>query len=666
MTCPGHNVISRGGKTFPLCWTDSEGHCACGRGHSDKEAGKAPLTPNGVHDGTGDVSQVDRWQGEFPEANWAATGHTYIDIDDAELAAALKDDVALRAENFLVETPRRNGLHIHLKETAPTSTRSRILKTADGRRIGELRRDGQYVVAPGSKLAGKPYRILADNPPQQVADAENWVRGILQGFDVQLDDAGEKVGTDTDNDTGNDANDSFDGWEDVDPEAALARAVAALGSYDAARLIGILNAPENYTAKYPSISEMDFATVSMLLKAGLDKAEVVAAWRRSQLGQRRKAQFRDDYVARTLSMAWAHVGRDGKGGSGGEGIYTLSPENGNAADLLETPADMAEEGVDGEVEWHVHGLVGGGKTTLIVALPKVGKTTFVLKKVRASLDETPFIGLASKPMRLLYLTEENKPSFLQALKRAGLDSATDIKIIRRDRVRASWSDFAAQLPKLCEDNDFDVVIVDTILRWWGLPEKGENDSGTILKALEPLARLAAQGVAVVLVHHLRKMEGEEGTQAGGSRALAAAVDILVELRRSGDSPNRRVLTCYSRFDETPANLVIELGNDGYTALGDLDSVELKALKAKVLDVLPEAEEDPETRDDIAKAAGINRGQVSRALKTLDDEGLVERTGTGKRGDPYRFRKRGAGYRGSPPKTESEEEPNGTSEADDGQ
>ena len=57
MTCPGHNVISRGGKTFPLCWTDSEGHCACGRGHSDKEAGKAPLTPNGVHDGTGDVSE---------------------------------------------------------------------------------------------------------------------------------------------------------------------------------------------------------------------------------------------------------------------------------------------------------------------------------------------------------------------------------------------------------------------------------------------------------------------------------------------------------------------------------------------------------------------------------------------------------------------------------
>ena len=170
---------------------------------------------------------------------------------------------------------------------------------------------------------------------------------------------------------------------------------------------------------------------------------------------------------------------------------------------------------------------------------------------------------------------------------------------------------------------------------------------------------------MLLAHHLRKMEGEEGTQAGGSRALAAAVDILLELRRS-DKPNRRLLTGYSRFDETPASLVIELGDDGYAALGDAATVQLRADVERVWDALPEAGEDPEERDEIARAAGVNRGQVTKALRKLDEDGRIERTGAGKRGEPHKFRKGGKTLIWAPPKEESGAASDGSQEEHDGQ
>jgi predicted ATP-dependent serine protease len=324
---------------------------------------------------------------------------------------------------------------------------------------------------------------------------------------------------------------------------------------------------------------------------------------------------------------------------GGEPIYReFPPNNGNLSDLLESPTDLASTDVEGQ-EWQgVKGLVGKGRVLLLSALPKAGKTTFLLELLRAAKEGRNFIGLDTTPMRILFLSEENKPSLRQALERAGLESADEIRILRKHRLRQAWPELVTQLPAVCWSGRFDVVIIDTILRWWALERKGENDSATILESFEPLAALANQGVAVILVHHLRKADGEEGTQARGSGALAAAVDIIAELRRdSACHPKRRVLTCFSRFDETPENLVIELGEGGYIALGDSASVALDDLIRRVRDALPPPFAEAINRDELAEASGLRRGEVSRAMKAM--EGEFDRLGAGKKGDPHRYRRK---------------------------
>jgi hypothetical protein len=94
----------------------------------------------------------------------------------------------------------------------------------------------------------------------------------------------------------------------------------------------------------------------------------------------------------------------------------------------------------------------------------------------------------------------------------------------------------------------------------------ENDAAQVQEALTPLLSLVEDGRALLAVHHLGKRDGEEGTGARGSTALAAAVDVLLELRRlDPKEPNnpRRVLKGYGRFDAVPHELVIELGPNGY-------------------------------------------------------------------------------------------------------
>ena len=172
---------------LPLCWTDGDGECACGRGHASKGAGKVPLTPHGVKNATTNAELVDYWATKWPNANWgvACTAVTVMDIDDAELAAQLKADAEFIAQHFVVSTPRRGGLHLYLVEENPAQ-QSRVLSSQDGRRLGELQRGGRYVVGPGSRIAGRQYRALTNNPPAKVEDAEEWLAEMFERYGVVL------------------------------------------------------------------------------------------------------------------------------------------------------------------------------------------------------------------------------------------------------------------------------------------------------------------------------------------------------------------------------------------------------------------------------------------------------------------------------------------------
>jgi hypothetical protein len=106
------------------------------------------------------------------------------------------------------------------------------------------------------------------------------------------------------------------------------------------------------------------------------------------------------------------------------------------------------------------------------------------------------------------------------------------------------------------------VVFDTLANLW--PVRDETSAADVGAALAPVHRLTP-GRAVLLVHHLRKSDGAEGTGSRGSGALAGFVDIIVELRRQKPAldpgQRRRVLSGYGRYDAIPAEWVVELTDE---------------------------------------------------------------------------------------------------------
>jgi len=155
--------------------------------------------------------------------------------------------------------------------------------------------------------------------------------------------------------------------------------------------------------------------------------------------------------------------------------------------------------------------------------------------------------------------------------------------------------------------------------------------------MHPLLRAAADGIGVILTRHERKSGGEVGDSGRGSSAFAGAVDIVLSLRRPEGNANKthRVLQALSRFSETPAELLIELTETGYVALGDPHEAALKQAKGSILATIPKSETEAADLKELTANSKVPRSTVQRAVEEFLAESVLSRTGEGKRGSPYR-------------------------------
>jgi DNA-binding transcriptional ArsR family regulator len=96
---------------------------------------------------------------------------------------------------------------------------------------------------------------------------------------------------------------------------------------------------------------------------------------------------------------------------------------------------------------------------------------------------------------------------------------------------------------------------------------------------------------------------------------------------------RRVLSVYSRYE--PFEVVIRWNGGGeYETLGSPADYSAEAQRERLLEAL--AELGTATTLELAKAVELPHATASKRLSELEAAGQVVRTGTGKRGDPYRW------------------------------
>jgi len=293
--------------------------------------------------------------------------------------------------------------------------------------------------------------------------------------------------------------------------------------------------------------------------------------------------------------------------------------------------------------WIGEGFLARESTTLLSAMPKVGKTTLLAHKLRAMENGSEFCGRKMQASRVLYVTEESETRWAE--RRDELSLGNHLSFMIRPFLNKpdaeSWRAFLTYCTGILKTRPVDVIVFDTISNLW--PVVNENDASEVTAALMPL-RTLTNGAALLLVHHLKKGDGKEGTGSRGSGALTAWVDIIIEVRRyqpDNLQDRRRVLTGFGRWDDVLSELVVELLPDGtaFRGHGDKQAMVRAEIRNTLLAVLP-TEAPGFTYDQIGKEwpeeEGPRRQTLIGVLKQGADLGTWIRSGDGKKGSPYRF------------------------------
>jgi hypothetical protein len=197
------------------------------------------------------------------------------------------------------------------------------------------------------------------------------------------------------------------------------------------------------------------------------------------------------------------------------------------------------------ISYVVPGLVVEG-LTLLAGKPKIGKSWLALDwSLAAAYGGTACGSIRCDKGDVLYCALEDnyrrlKSRMMQLLPNADLPERLTLwtSIPRFDKGGLDelrwWAD-AAERPRL--------IVLDTLACVRARRSAKDNAYETDYAALSPLQQFASElNLAVVVVHHLRKLESDDPLDAiSGTTGLAGAADSVLVLRRNGEG-----ITLYGR------------------------------------------------------------------------------------------------------------------------
>jgi hypothetical protein len=285
-----------------------------------------------------------------------------------------------------------------------------------------------------------------------------------------------------------------------------------------------------------------------------------------------------------------------------------------------------------EARWAVPGVLPEG-VTILAGKPKIGKSWLGLGLGIAVGSGGRALGqIAVEPGEALYMGLEDNVRRLQKRMRkmlanreapASLEVTTDWPQLDEGGVEA----LAAWLDKR---PDARLVVIDTLKKI--RPREAGSRSWYDLdyEALEPLIPLASgQGVAILVVHHLRKLEaGDPLDMISGSTGLTGGVDGAMVLKRDRGKQDA-TLVVDGRDIEEPSELALRWDADiaSWSLMGDAEEYRQSEERRRIMDLLVQMDE-PMYPKDIAEALDKNRSTTRVLLANMKQDGQVEDTGRG--------------------------------------
>ena len=288
------------------------------------------------------------------------------------------------------------------------------------------------------------------------------------------------------------------------------------------------------------------------------------------------------------------------------------------------------------VDWVITGLAAQGSTTCLSAWWKVGKTELLFAALAAMQQGKPFLGFATKPGHVIYLTEDPLDAWSEKIARWQL--CDTVHWIQYHKMYGKpWPVILDYALNQVMKYGAHTLVVDTYAQWMGLQGEEENNSGDVLRVVTPLKVAAEQHhFAAILPAHDRKSGGEYGTAIRGSGALPGAVDIILGMSyvsaQAQEDDGTRLLRGLGRYREIPRVLAIKLTDDGYEqiAMPAGGPTEGQINRARIKDACAF---QPRTVEEIAAATQLAEPTVQRHVTKLAKEGELDPDMTKR---PYKY------------------------------
>ena len=175
------------------------------------------------------------------------------------------------------------------------------------------------------------------------------------------------------------------------------------------------------------------------------------------------------------------------------------------------------------ISWIWEGVVAEGAVTLLSAPEKVGKTTLLSLLLDRRRAGGELLGGTVFPGKTVLCSEENDA--LWALRQPPLDFGPDLLFHAPDGdfpSRGRWKRYIDDLLELSfRDNPFDLLVIDTAVRFLPL---GERNKKTLAWALAQLSLVADGPVGVLILNQSRNVQ----------RPLAAFAELFIDWDDQGE------------------------------------------------------------------------------------------------------------------------------------
>jgi predicted transcriptional regulator len=295
-------------------------------------------------------------------------------------------------------------------------------------------------------------------------------------------------------------------------------------------------------------------------------------------------------------------------------------------------------------EWIIENVMGAGDKVMIYGPSGCGKTFVVIDIIFSACLGKQFAMQfdVARPLNVAYASGEGNSGIAQRFQAAAIHYGVEDlpnftfyeltpQLVAKESAYASAADFAKEWQgrqAKGEAQQLDIFIIDTFhSAIAGADENSSQDMGLALHAIEYITRTL--GCTVIIVHHTNKA----GTGERGSGALRAAMDTMLEIKRTSEHNSKAILHADKvkdgvqwkdkTFDLAVIGDSVRVWWDEPSESGEGDKRKSQTGR-EILEILSKFEGSPLTAKHIGEAIDTRQQVVNKVLARIEKDSYIIR------------------------------------------